>query len=112
MKITKEIQDFIDCYKCYDTYECISDCSECEENIKRDLFELFEIEKQNTIKHIVKDLIFPMLDEYDIQVWERIDYIDLPKKWVELIGRNETDEETKNELCNWIKNKISESENE
>lgn len=60
-------------------------------------------ERAKTIEFVVDKIIFPLLNEYDIRLWEDIDYIELAEKWVEFVNarKGENDDIT-NDLKNWI----------
>lgn len=52
----------------------------------------------------VVDLVYEILDEYDIKTWEDINYCALAFKWVELVQRYSGDEKAiKEELSRYLK---------
>lgn len=65
------------------------------------------------IEFIVKYIIFPLLDEYDIGLWEDIEYIDLADKWVEFKKKYKADDDSIiKELEKWIAEKLQGQKNE
>lgn len=60
-------------------------------------------ERAKTIEFVVDKIIFPLLNEYDIKLWEDIDYIELAEKWVEFVNeRKGENDDIANDLKNWI----------
>lgn len=62
----------------------------------------------DAVEFIVDNIIFPMLDELDIGIWEHIDYIELADTWVKAVKSNlypevkDCDDEIKKYLKEWI----------
>ena len=51
----------------------------------------------------VTELVYDLLNEYDIDVWKDIDYIDLADKWVELVKKYwNDDDKLKSELQKYL----------
>lgn len=60
-------------------------------------------ERAKVIEFVVDKIIFPLLNEYDIRLWEDIDYIELAEKWVEFVSaRKGKNDYIANDLKNWI----------
>lgn len=62
--------------------------------------------RTDAIDEIVDKIIYPLLDEYDIGLWENIDYIPLAEKWVEAINYDYC--EPKDYLKGWIAEQLKE----
>lgn len=71
--------------------------------------------RADAIEFISDKIIYPLLDEYDIGLWEHIDYIPLAEKWVETIRNNPSpkvkncDEARKKYLKKWIAELLKEN---
>lgn len=51
----------------------------------------------------VTELVYDLLDAYDINLWKDIDYIDLADKWVELVEKYwDDDDKLKLELQKYL----------
>lgn len=51
----------------------------------------------------VTELVYALLDAYDINLWKDIDYIDLADKWVELVKKYwDDDDKLKLELQKYL----------
>ena len=51
----------------------------------------------------VTELVYDLLDAYDINLWKDIDYIDLVDKWVELVEKYwDDDDKLKLELQKYL----------
>lgn len=58
---------------------------------------------EEAIENVVDEVIFPLLDEYDISVWEDIDYIPLADEFQSLVKKYEGDDDAiKKDLVAWI----------
>lgn len=72
----------------------------------------YEQGRTDVIDAVVDEVIFPLLDEYDIHLWEHIDYIELAEKWVEAVKNNpypkikDYDKQIKKYLKDWIIEKL------
>lgn len=94
-------------------FECDKylDCDSClEDKIK-------EHDKQiraEVVEFISDNLIYPLLDEYDRGLWERIKYIELAREWIKVLDdnpypkvKNHT-EAIKRDLRQWIAEQLKE----
>lgn len=70
---------------------------------EKELKEIRADERAKAIEFVVDKIIFPLLNEYDIKLWEDIDYIELAEKWVEFVNaRKGENDDIANDLKNWI----------
>lgn len=78
----------------------------------------YEKGKADAIEFILDKIIYPLLDECDIGLWEDISYIPLAEKWVEAIRNNpypkvkNHNEARKKDLKKWIADQLKEQADE
>lgn len=73
-----------------------------------------ERQRADAIEFISDELIYPLLDEYDRGLWERINHIELAREWIKVLDdnpypkvKNHT-EARKRDLRQWIAEKLKE----
>lgn len=82
--------------------------SETEESRIRNSME-YKQGRLDAIDFVVRQIIYPLLNEYDIQLWKNIEYIELADKWVEFVGKYKSDDETIiSELEKWLLEQLKE----